>query len=81
MEIIIEYRNRIIELKIKEKLEYIGGILVEGPKWCGKTMTSSFFSKTHFDLQNPSKLKEIKSLMSISSDYLLGKEKPILFDE
>jgi predicted AAA+ superfamily ATPase len=77
----MEYKKRNVEEQIKEKLEYIGGILVEGPKWCGKTMTSSIFSKTIFEFQNPLQLSTIQSYISISNNYIFDKEKPILFDE
>lgn len=31
------YRKRIIDSLIEEYLSNFGGILIRGPKWCGKT--------------------------------------------
>ena len=35
-----DYRNRILDEILAEKLESAGAVLVEGPKWCGKTTTA-----------------------------------------
>ena len=35
-----EYKPRLIDSEIDEYLEMIGAILIEGPKWCGKTTTA-----------------------------------------
>ena len=34
-----DYKNRIIDKTLKEYLEIFGALLIEGPKWCGKTWT------------------------------------------
>ena len=34
------YKNRLVDEKIKEYLEVFGAISIEGPKWCGKTWTA-----------------------------------------
>ena len=36
------YMPRIIDTKIEEYLKIFGAVCVEGPKWCGKTWTSSY---------------------------------------
>ena len=35
-----EYRPRIVDEMLKDKLEAKGAVLIEGPKWCGKTTTA-----------------------------------------
>ncbi len=35
-----EYKKRVIDDQLKEKLECKGAVLIEGPKWCGKTTAS-----------------------------------------
>lgn len=35
-----EYKRRIVDDLLKDKLEAKGAILIEGPKWCGKTTTA-----------------------------------------
>ena len=34
------YRKRIADDILKRKLEGKGAVLIEGPKWCGKTTTA-----------------------------------------
>ena len=41
-----EYRPRIIDRKVDEYLSAFGAVCIEGPKWCGKTWTSAFHSKS-----------------------------------
>ena len=33
------YLNRVFDLRLKAHLKAMGGVLIEGPKWCGKTTT------------------------------------------
>ena len=35
-----KYRKRIADDILKRKLEGKGSVLIEGPKWCGKTTTA-----------------------------------------
>ncbi len=35
-----DYKNRIADELLAEKLSYMGAVLVQGPKWCGKTTTA-----------------------------------------
>ena len=34
------YKHRIMDSLLKKKLQAKGAILIEGPKWCGKTTTA-----------------------------------------
>ncbi len=34
------YRKRIVDEELQERLEGKGAVLIEGPKWCGKTTTA-----------------------------------------
>ena len=34
-----QYRNRVVDSLLAEKLETMGAVLIEGPKYCGKTTT------------------------------------------
>ena len=47
------YRSRIIDNKIEEYLGVFGALCIEGPKWCGKTWTSSFHSRSEIYLGDP----------------------------
>jgi predicted AAA+ superfamily ATPase len=77
----INYRRRLIEQDIENKMRYSGGVVIEGPKWAGKSTTAELFSKTIIKLQNPIVKKQYQTLATISRDDLLAGEKPILFDE
>ena len=43
-----EYKKRIIDSEIQSMLQISGAICIEGPKWCGKTWTSSYHSNSEF---------------------------------
>ncbi|MDR3330259.1 MAG: DUF4143 domain-containing protein [Mycoplasmataceae bacterium] len=75
------YIKRIIETKIQEKLRLSGAVVIEGPKWCGKTSCGKFFANTLFDLSDPSgNFSNRKSAILDPSSVLDGK-KPRLIDE
>ena len=40
------YKPRIIDHQVEEYLSAFGAVCVEGPKWCGKTWTSSYHSQS-----------------------------------
>jgi len=35
-----DYKPRVADRELKRKLAGIGAVLIEGPKWCGKTTTA-----------------------------------------
>jgi len=75
------YLNRIIENRIKESMLTNGCVVIEGPKWCGKSTTAERFSKSVVKLQKPATFRQYKMLADIGDDNLLYGEKPLLFDE
>lgn len=44
----VAYMNRIADHELEERLGYIGAVLIEGPKACGKTVTATRHAKTVF---------------------------------
>ena len=36
----MKYLPRIADAELKSRLNYMGAVLIEGPKWCGKTTTA-----------------------------------------
>ena len=50
-----EYLERILDLNITESLVAFGAVLIEGPKWCGKTRTGKENSKSVLSMQDPDK--------------------------
>lgn len=76
-----EYRPRIIDDKVKEYLEVFGAVCIEGPKWCGKTWTSSHHSRSQIFLGDPSGNFQNRQLAQMSPSLVLEGDIPRLIDE
>ena len=76
-----EYKKRIADQLIAKKLKGKGAVLVEGPKWCGKTTTSEVLSKSVLYMSKPDSMKQNMMLADISPSLLLTGEMPRLIDE
>ncbi|MDO4967217.1 MAG: DUF4143 domain-containing protein [Candidatus Saccharibacteria bacterium] len=77
----MKYINRIIDSQIKEYLEAFGAVLVEGPKWCGKTSSAKKQTKSVFDLGDPKRNFQNRKLAANDLDAVLDGVKPRLIDE
>ena len=66
------YKKRILDQLLAERLEEVGAVLIEGPKWCGKTTTALQHARSKIMLANPDELKQSKSMLSASASYLLN---------
>ena len=76
-----EYKKRIADALLDEKLSYMGAVLIRGPKWCGKTTTARRIAKTAVMLADPVKGKALRMLAETRPDRLLQGEHPLLIDE
>ncbi|MDD6029576.1 MAG: AAA family ATPase, partial [Kiritimatiellae bacterium] len=76
-----EYKKRIADALLDEKLSYMGAVLIRGPKWCGKTTTARRIAKTAVMLADPAKGKALRMLAETRPDRLLQGEHPLLIDE
>lgn len=76
-----KYRSRILDSLLKKKLQAKGAVVIEGPKWCGKTTTAAEFSSTKVMLAKANVKDNFKSLLEIDTDLALTGEVPMLFDE
>lgn len=75
------YKKRIVDEILIEKLLSKGAVVIEGPKWCGKTTTASQVAKSVLRVDEPSK-KETNILLSkIDPQKLLNGDTPRLIDE
>ncbi len=72
---------RIIDKKIDEYLSAFGAVCIEGPKWCGKTWTSSCHSKSEIMLGDPNGNFQNRKLAELSPSLVLEGETPRLIDE
>ncbi len=76
-----KYRNRIADGLLERKLLGKGAVLIEGPKWCGKTTTATQHASSVLRVDDP-KLKEQNLLLAkIDPQKLLKGKAPRLLDE
>lgn len=76
-----KYKQRIADRILHRKLLGKGAVLIEGPKWCGKTTTAKQLAKSIIDLGDSAVLKQSRQLIDISEKTLLKGETPLLIDE
>ena len=48
-----KYKKRIVDSLVERYLKIFGAICIEGPKWCGKTWTSSYHANSEFLVGDP----------------------------
>ena len=75
------YRSRIMDSLLEKKLQAKGAVLIEGPKWCGKTTTAEEIAVSKIMLAKPDIKDHFKSLLEIDSDAALTGDTPMLIDE
>ena len=75
------YRHRIVDGLLEKKLQAKGAVLIEGPKWCGKTTTAEEFAASKVMLARPDVKSSFKSLLEIDADAALAGATPMLIDE
>lgn len=76
-----KYKPRLIDEKIKEYIKVFGAVCVEGPKWCGKTWTSSYHCNSQIMIGNPDNNFQNRMLAEMSPSLVLEGETPRLIDE
>lgn len=76
-----DYKHRIIDEILEEYLKIFGAVCVEGPKWCGKTWTSSYHSKSEIYIGDPTGNFQNRNLAQMSPNLVLDGESPRLIDE
>ena len=75
------YRHRILDFLLERKLQAKGAVLIEGPKWCGKTTTAEEIAASKVLLARKDVKEQFKSLLEIDMEEALGGEAPMLIDE
>ena len=76
-----QYRYRIMDDLLAKKLQAKGAVLIEGPKWCGKTTTAEEMAASKVLLARTDVKEQFKSLLEIDMDAALAGESPMLIDE
>lgn len=76
-----KYKPRITDALIERKLKGKGAILIEGPKWCGKTTTAEQIAKSILYMSKPEDVQSNLMMAEIDPSKLLKGETPRLIDE
>lgn len=76
-----KYLKRIADRVLQERLAASGAVLIEGPKWCGKTRTALENSKSHLFMQDPDKAISYLKAADTKPSLLLKCDTPRLLDE
>lgn len=76
-----DYRPRVIDALLADKLEAIGAVLVEGPKFCGKTTTAEQHAKSILYMANPETRERNLTMVATNIKRLLAGATPRLIDE
>ena len=76
-----DYKNRIVDKILEKKLKGKGAVLIQGPKWCGKTTTAEQISKSILYMTKPDEKEQNLTLAEINPSLLLQGDVPRLIDE
>ena len=76
-----EYKNRIADQILADKLEAMGAVLIEGPKYCGKTSLAAQQAKSILYMSDPETRNQNLALAKTNIKKLLEGETPRLIDE
>ena len=76
-----KYKARIADEILKSRLLGKGAVLIEGPKWCGKTTTAEQIAGSILYMADPEKEKQNLTMAEINPKRLLKGEIPRLIDE
>lgn len=75
------YRKRIADAILQRKLEGKGAVLIEGPKWCGKTTTAEQIAASVLYMDDPEKKNQNITMAELNPKRLLMGDAPRLIDE
>lgn len=77
----MKYLSRVADIALQDRLEAFGAILIEGPKWTGKTTTAEQHANSVLKMQDPDKRDENLATASAKPSLLLKGDQPRLIDE
>ena len=81
MEKQVNYKPRIADRLLARKLEGMGAVLIEGPKWCGKTTTAEQQARSILYMDDPREKMQNIQAADINPEMLLAGDTPRLIDE
>lgn len=75
------YKKRIVDQMLSDRLEAMGAVLIEGPKGCGKTTTAEQQAKSVIYMDDPDNAGQYMQMAQTNIRFLLQGETPRLIDE
>lgn len=76
-----KYLSRFVDKQIERKLQSRGAVLIQGPKWCGKTTTAEQIAESVLYMDEPERRLQNIQMAELSPGTLLSGKKPRLIDE
>lgn len=77
----MNYRKRIADGVLRSLLASSGAVLIQGPKWCGKTTTAEQMAASSIYMNDPEEMEENIMLAATAAKRLLSGATPRLIDE
>ena len=77
----MEYLRRTADELLQLQLASSGAVLIEGPKWCGKTTTAEQQANSIIRLQDPDMRDKYQATAAVKPSLLLAGDTPRLIDE
>ena len=76
-----DYKHRVADDILSRKLEDKGAVLIEGPKWCGKTTTAEQVAASVLYMDDPEKKQQNTAMAELNPSRLPTGNAPRLIDE
>lgn len=76
-----DYRKRIIDNILKDELDAMGAVVLEGPKACGKTTSAQQASGSVIYMDDPLRRTQYLQMVDTDMNYILSGATPRLIDE
>lgn len=77
----MDYLKRMADELLSLQLASSGAVLIEGPKWCGKTTTAEQQANSIIRLQDPDMRDKYQATIAVKPSLLLSGATPRLIDE
>ncbi len=76
-----KYYKRVSDKVLLEHLKSKGAVLIEGPKWCGKTTSAKHLANSYIEMDRPDVTEQYQQMAKINPSILLKGNVPRLIDE
>ena len=77
----MDYLKRVADVQLQDRLNAFGAVLIEGPKWCGKTTTAEQAAASVIKLQDTRMRAQYLATAAANPNLLLYGKTPRLIDE